>query len=68
MPEAAGVLAARAARVDHSNLCIVRHCRINNIFLDKESKMSEGKAIWWQEMTAGDIVEHAKKDDIAILP
>ena len=30
--------------------------------------MSEGKAIWWQEMTAEAIQEHAKKDDIAILP
>ena len=30
--------------------------------------MSEGKAIWWQEQTADYIVEHAKKDDIALLP
>jgi creatinine amidohydrolase/Fe(II)-dependent formamide hydrolase-like protein len=30
--------------------------------------MSENKAVWWQEMTAEAIVEHAKKDDIAILP
>lgn len=31
--------------------------------------MSEEKqAIWWQNMTAEAIVEHAKKDDIAILP
>ena len=30
--------------------------------------MSEGKAVWWQEMTAEAVVAHAKKDDIAILP
>lgn len=30
--------------------------------------MSNGKALWWQEMTSVDIVAHAKKDDIAVLP
>ncbi len=31
--------------------------------------MSEdGKAYWWHEMTADEVVEHAKRDDIAILP
>jgi creatinine amidohydrolase len=30
--------------------------------------MSEKKALWWQEMTAEAILEHVKKDDIAILP
>jgi creatinine amidohydrolase len=30
--------------------------------------MTTGKANWWQEMTANAIVEHAKQDDIAILP
>ncbi|MCB9454242.1 MAG: creatininase family protein [Anaerolineaceae bacterium] len=28
----------------------------------------EPKAIWWQNLTAGEVVAHAKKDDIAILP
>lgn len=28
----------------------------------------EQKAIWWQELSVDAVVEHAKKDDIAILP
>ncbi|MDK1028095.1 MAG: creatininase family protein [Anaerolineae bacterium] len=30
--------------------------------------MAENKPFKWEEMTAGAVVEHAKKDDIAILP
>ena len=32
----------------------------------KITKQTEG--IWWQELTAGEVVEHAEKDDIALLP
>jgi creatinine amidohydrolase len=30
--------------------------------------MTNGKAIWWQNLTAPEVLEHAKRDDIAILP
>ncbi|MCP4166247.1 MAG: creatininase family protein [Chloroflexi bacterium] len=30
--------------------------------------MSNGKAIWWQNLSAQEVLDHAKKDDIAILP